>query len=443
MKKSMSLLLILTLLLPPASFAKVHVASDQVIPERRHNIVLSVLLDELNSRYERIMSSVPAQTVNAIEIERKVQINEAINKKRAELASGEISVEQWRNEAAEINREALQQQKDELLYQISNLRTEELDRIAAVMQNNLNYLDAQQEYQAAYTRTEKARALSHAIISDLDQHLSMLNKSSRFMSKEAWLRDLSRTQSAFNTKGSSSRKWLKILGYAALGVAAAGLVSWGVASSVYGSKYNKRKSELDRQFEDFRSELEKQYNDLNARLTQEELNYLSNSGFVLSTCGTFQRPSSILCNRYNYQLFSGTTFCSVSCYRNPTTGGETLHSAPACTSPYIPSDCYDPQEYSDGYDNGYDDGYDQGHGDGVDDGDYDGGEDGWEDGSSDGEWDGYDQGYSDGFQFGYESYWGYTLMSSPISSTQYSQKNYNKGYQDGQSDAHIVFGGVK
>jgi hypothetical protein len=226
----------------------------------------------------------------------------------------------------------------------------------------------------------------------------MVSKRTRFMTADAWAKDLQRTQVAYNSKG--DHNWLKILGFAAIGIAATGLVTWGIASAIYGGRYHDKVDKLQAQYDAVKADLEAKYQAFVQRLTNEELKYLGDNGYALMTCASYEMPDSILCNGYHYQLMQGTKYCTVQCYKNVATGKETLHQAPVCSSPFIPADCYDPSEYwrghQAGYNDGYDPGYNAGYNDGWDDGDYDGYNDGYDDGESEG----YDDGYSDGYSAG-------------------------------------------
>ena len=123
------------------------------------------------------------------------------------------------------------------------------------------------------------------------------------------------------------------------------------------------------------------------------------------------------------------------CYKNVTTGQETLHEAPVCQNMSLPADCYsysrERDDYTSGYNDAYDpayrDGYYDGSQDGTYDGDYDGANDGYNDGNLDGyfdgEADGYNDGFDDGYRDGFDDRWleGY-------------DDGYYWGYEDGLDD---------
>ncbi|OFZ21332.1 MAG: hypothetical protein A2X94_07745 [Bdellovibrionales bacterium GWB1_55_8] len=417
-----------------------------VVQARSQETLLNATLDTISTRYDRIFAKIPQALVNRVDIEKKANLAREVTESIARLKDDQISTAEFRDRVLKLNQEALQTQKDELIRQIQGFSIETLNEIASVMEGNRSYAEAQQEYMAAFTRKEKADVISRVLISDLDHQFSMMNKRSARMTQAQWILDLERMQSAMNTKG--DKRWLKVLGYAVLGIAAVGLVSWGVANSVYSGRYQTRKTELDREFEKTRAQLEAKYNELNQRLSQEQENYLQESGYVWTTCGNYEMPDSILCNGYDYALFQGTKFCSVQCYRHPASGKETMHSAPTCTSPYIPADCYDPSEYDRGWDDGYSDGSNDGSADGRYDGDEQGSEDGWYDGQEDGWMDGYDDGYAIGFNEGYTDYfWGAPMLmtlkqASPNTSPAARDQGYKAGLSDGRNDAKLLLSGT-
>jgi hypothetical protein len=436
--------LIATMVLPPSAMGGVSrvtasdpvrapvtmAASAAVAPEAPKNTVLRTLLDSVASRYERILSKVPSELLQDVETGRTQEIDQAVAEKLSELKSGQKTVAQFRQEMLETSLSQLKEQKQEIFYQIHNLEAEQLDAIAEAMKGNPDYRDAWASYQAAYTRTEKANALTDAVMLDLDHLTSMLTKRSHRMSQADWERDLNGVQGMYNTKG-SSKKWLKAVGIAVLGVAAVGLITWGVASSVYGRKLDRVRDQREAQYRDLQSRLETEYNAYAQKLDQDEKDYLRDHGFVLTTCGTYQMPDSIICNRYDYQVFQGTRFCSVQCYKNLTTGQETLHQPTTCTSPFIPADCYDPSEYDQGYNDGYSDNYDPGHAAGTNDGAYDGAQDGADDGDSDGYNDGYNEGYSSGYDDGYGKRLELRALLAP-------SPEWQRGFDDGLSDARTL-----
>ena len=113
MKRSICLLLILALLLPPATYANPGGRGDSGArtTEQRHNAVLGALLDELNIRYERIMASAPAKMVDEVEVARKAELNTVLSQKKADLEAGRLTVQELRNEVTQINQQSLQEQK--------------------------------------------------------------------------------------------------------------------------------------------------------------------------------------------------------------------------------------------------------------------------------------------------------------------------------------------
>ena len=439
MTRYLAIILILQVALAPiAGQAKVGTVPDQ---SRRANYLLELVLESVSGRYEGILKKIPRELVNGLKTQRKARLEQAVGERLQALKEGTMTPNALREEVVRLNQENLKAQKEELFYQIHNLPAEAMDAIASRIENHPSYVDGLQEYRAAYTRTEKANALAKAVSQDLDHHFSMIGKRSNFMTKEGWVMDLERLRATHKVKRIDKDEWLTIIGLAALGIATVGLMTWGIAAGVYGGKYNARKTELDNQYESLRRQLEQHYNQYSRLLSDEEARYLQDNGFVKTICGRYELPDSIICNRYDYALFQGTRYCTVECFKSLADGRETFHSAPSCSAPFIPADCYDPSEYEQGYEDGYGPGYDEGVPDGEEQGDEDGTRVGYDDGFEDGEDEGYNDGYSDGFDDGYQSYTGVMMKPLWTSRTGSSRSLYDRGYQDGKRDAQILMGG--
>lgn len=447
-------LLVAALALPPSTRA---VAASETKAEP--NAILTAILDKIGRKYEEIMPASGTILVDQVAAARKAPFEAAMKKRIDGLKNGTIQPDQLRNELVTVQKRALEDQKKELFQQVHSLPAEQLDELAETFKGNDSYADARQEYQAAYTRTEKANALVRAAFVDLDHTTSLLVKRSTSLTKEGLIQDLTASKremlgqpttpsSAKGRKMSDrTRRLLIVAGVAAAGVLAVGLISWGVSSAVYGGQYGRHKNDLDNQFDSLKkqldghysdlnaqlsqhynqtqTELQNRYNDLNNSLTQQESDYLNQNGFVYMTCATYQMPDAILCNNYNYQVISGTQYCTVSCYKNVATGQETLHAAPTCTSPFIPADCYNPAEYT----HGVQDGTNQGRADGN----YDGTNAGASQGHTDGSADGYNDGYNDGYDSRYTRAYNDAYDSSYY--TAYNS-NYTKGYNAGYSKGY-------
>lgn len=433
---------IATMTLPHASVFAQDRSKDLDLRNQK-NTVLANVLDSVGKRYSAILSKLSPKMVNQVELEKRIELNAQIETRIKALKEGTITPKALREELIKVGRESLEEQKQEIFYQIHNLPTDKLDELAESMADNDSYEDARMAYESAFTRTEKANALAQAVYQDLDHLFSMMGKRSNFMNEQALVNDLKSVQNLYNTKGDADEdRWLKVLGYAALTVAAVGVVSWGIASGVYSGRYNDRRSQLQNQFNKLKTDLENRYNTLTLRLDQEEKQYLADNGFVYQQCAKYEAPDSIVCNRYDYQKFSGTKFCSVNCYKNTATGQETLHGPVTCTSPFIPADCYDPADYDSGYAQGKADGRTDGKTDGGNDGWEAGAEDGWEIGYEDGDVDGYTDGYTDGFEDGYNAYFGTLSTPLQVNSTTATStgtiSRFDSGYQDGLRDAELI-----
>lgn len=442
------------------TFNSSYAAADTVVLEKgqktkKPEVMYRVLLKELNSKYSVLGEKLPVAMVQEVKEERLKRLNTELKQKIADLENESNkdagkALDEAKKEAKLAAVQELGRIKKEMTAQVLSMQIDELDKLAEVFSNNQSYTDFEMEYMSAFTRNEKAAIIVKALAVDLDRINTMLMKKTNRLSKASFVADLKKSLTYFNdTKLSGGNKSYgkteieEILLYAGIAIAAVGVVSWGVASIVYGGRYRKARSQREAQFNQLRSELQAQYNDLFTYLTNEELSYLNSNGFALTQCASYSQPDSIICNGKNYNVYSGEKFCTVKCYKNATTGQETLHQAPVCSSPFIPSDCYDPTEYELAYDDGYGDGYDDGYFDGELDGDEDGAFDGDDDGYEDGFDDGYADGYDDGFTAGYNTYWdGKSANKAGVLAPKSNKlkSTYEKGYRDGLRDAEILFG---
>jgi hypothetical protein len=419
--------------------ARAEVSAEPLVlrPAEKQRNLLAEVTGLVHKKYDVIIDKMPEHLVQALAETKAAKIAKGARERIAKIKSLELSKEDLQQETLRTTHEAIQEQKREFYYQIQNLHTEQLDELSEVFFDNSHYEEFELEYYSAFTRIEKAKVIARALNRDLDHLMSVTYKRASIMNEKAWQQDLGYVEMMHSHKSWDKEKWRKVLLYAGIAIAAVGIISWGIAESNGKSRYDDRHNQLERDYQNLRNQLEQQYNELETRLLQEEMDYLNDNGFSYQLCATYEMPDSIICNGHNYNMFQGTKFCSVYCYKNTTTGQETMHEAPVCTSPFIPADCYDPSEYWDGYDDGYDIGYDDGDYDGRIDGDEDGADDGYDDGYDDGWSDGYDDGYDDGFSDGYDSYVGGYMAANGTNS---SKPGYSRGYRHGLRDAKILFG---
>lgn len=417
--------------------------------------LIGAAVELIEQRYQRVYEAMPQELVTEIALSKKQELNAVLADEISTLESGIQSSEDIRKKVMQVSKIALEEQKRDVLRHLETLRTDEMDVLAQVLATNPAYLDEWMQYQASFTRIEKNRALSSAVLKDIDHVFSAQLKRSRMMGRQAWVDDLKKVKSVYDAKGDG---WKKVLQISALAVAGIGLVTWGIAHGVYSGRFNAARNERIREYNALWNDLEGKYLQLESDLNASEVDYLQRNGFTWGVCGSFEMPDSILCNRYDYALFSGQKHCTVHCYKNARTGQETLHAAPSCISPFIPSDCYDPTEYDRGFNDGYEEGWYTGYEEGTVEGEYDGFYDGYDDGYEDayydgwteGEAEGYASGYADGFSAGYSAYvsavsstssTGSLTLSSSTSSS--SLSTYQKGFMAGQQDSKMLFGGLQ
>ncbi len=420
-------------------------ASETTAPRDVRHIAL-VMLHDIEATSAKILEKVDSKVLNALDLEKTAAAKKEIAEQIAATLKSDAEVENLRSEAREAAISEAKRAKTDLISKISLASTETLDRYAEQMKTNPAYSDLSTEYAGAFTQSEKSRILTQVVIQDLDQVLTMTLKRLNWLNAEGLRSDLKSLEArVFGGKGDGA-KIKRILLIAGAAVAFVGLATWGVASSKYAKIRNERRDVLEGEFQKLRSELQavrdtlaasqkaeldtlvakltKNYNELNSKLTKEELDFLKTNGYVRMQCNSYTQNSSIICNKYGYQVFRGTTTCSVMCYKNVLLNRETLFEAPVCFSSYIPSDCFSQAmydaEYNQGYNRGYNDkepvgerdGRNQGNTDGAKDGAEDGDDDGYDDGKADGKADGYDDAYYKAYNAGYK-------------------ERYNLGYEDG------------
>jgi hypothetical protein len=346
-------------------------------------------------------------------------------------------VANFKKELIKLNEQELGTMRTDLQGYLNGMMDSEINQLGSVLKQNPMYSDLSLDFSSAFTMNEKRNVIQGALMKDLGFLRSVYNKKIGYASKADLKKDLEQNLIVFQNTHSSKGDSGKILQISLIILAGLALVTWGIASAVYGGKLARIKSDRENQLADLKKNLQNQYNLYKDQLTQNELNYLKENGYFRTVCGTFSQPDSILCNRYQYKLFTGNKHCSVYCYKNIDTGKETLHEPAVCTSAFIPTDCYDPQEYWNAYARGDSDGYYDGYDDGSRDGDSDGRSDGRSDGDYDGRDDGYDDGYSDGYNDGYDS--GYSGKSLKSFVPFAKSEEYLRGFTDGVEQYQILF----
>jgi hypothetical protein len=387
------------------------------------------LLTMVDKRYSLLSRQVDKRLIEETGKAREDFSLKQLDSDIAGIKSGAITVEGYIDEISKKNLVEAAAQKEEMQHYVRELLDRELSELGEVLSDNPHYVELALELDTAFTRSEKQRVITEALFRDFDHLVTMTQKKISRMSKDDLLANLEKTRERLNAsedKATNKKTIIKILAIAGTAILVGGIVAW----SKYHGNYTDAKNEREGKLTDLRNRLESEFQTLSQAMKEEEMQYLQNNGFQLMQCGSYQRPDSIICSRYDYGLFSGTKYCTVHCWKNATTGQETLHQSPVCTSPFIPTDCDDPAEYGRGYDAGYDIGYDFGRDDGDEDGWYDGSYDGLEDGDEYGFEDGFDFGYSDGFSDGY---WDGSFKSD----IKNKGPGYERGFLSGKRDAEI------
>lgn len=437
-------------------------ASQTATPRNVKHLAL-VMLNDIEASAAKVLAKVDSKTLNQLDTEKTASAKKQIADQIAATKTSNVEVEKLRNEARTTAVSETKRAKAELLAKVSLASTETLDRYATEMTTNPAYAAFSTEYAGAYTQNEKSRILSIVVAQDMDQVLTMTLKRLNWLNADGLRADLkSMEKRVFGGKG-NGEKIKRILLIAGASVAFVGLATWGVASIKYAKIRNDRRGVLEGEFQKLRSELKatrdslagvqkaeldalvakltKNYADLNVKLTNDELTYLNENGYVRMQCNSYSQTSSIICNKYNYQVFQGQSTCTVMCYKNVVLNRETFFETPVCSSPYIPADCFSQAmynaEYQQGYNHGYTDYRPDGEADGRAQGTIDGRADGAYDGDTDGYNDGYDDGHADGYPIG--SYDGYSDGYAERYATGY-EDGYNVGFDDGYADAIAAAG---
>lgn len=436
MRLILSLLILPYIICPPQVYAQTFAKAEK--KEMLYQKVMGIS----EKKMALVMKHLPQGNVLFVEAEKNNSVKQELKeriKTLKEASNAEVAL--FKKELIKLNEQELSANRAELVGYLNAMSDKEINEIGQFLKAELPYEEASILFQNSFTMNEKRNAVKSALMKDLSFLRSMYNKKIGYSTKEALVQDLEQNLTIMESSQSNKSKIGEILKISLIALAGVALVTWGISSAVYGARLNRIKNERETKLTDLKKTLEAQYNAYKEELTQNELNYLANNGYIRTVCGTFTQADSILCNRYNYQLFSGTKYCQVYCYKNLATGKETLHEPAVCTSPFIPNDCYNPQEYWDAHARGKKDGYN----DGYDDGEYDGREDGASEGRYNGDSDGYDDGYDTGYSHGYDD--GYDSGAASVSKSvkfknlvPFKQSEaYLQGFRDGYEQYQILF----
>jgi hypothetical protein len=465
-------LLVASLIMQPLAV----MAADPVTPATKatpHTLhIASIMLEDLSISAGKYLAKVDTKILNSMDAAQSAVAVKEIDDQIAATKKSPADVEALRREARSTAVSEAKRSKEDLINKLMGASIETLDRYGAALQGNPEYRDVASQYAAAYTRTEKAKILTTVVQQDMDQVLSASLKRLNWLTADGLRLDLQRLKNrVFEGKGDGDGKKLKrILMIAGAAVAFIGLATWGIASVKYGNAlkqqrnedettYQGRKTDLDNKFAALKaqlkgqrdslattqqaelnalvSQLSAQYDALTIKLHSDELNFLSTNGYVWMQCNSYSQPSSIICNNYNYQVFVGSSTCTVMCYKNVMQNKETLHAAPVCSSPYIPADCYSQAKYDAEYNAAYNTGYTQQYPNGTHDGQIAGNTKGSADGKADGNANGDSDGYNDGYNTGYKDE--YTTAYNSGYNSRYNdgyEAGYTSGYNDGYNSGY-------
>lgn len=424
-----SLLILPAFICPPQVFAQ-----GLAAPKKSSAMLYQKVLQIAEKKADLMSRSLPAGNVMIVQSEKNKAVKEELVARISKMeASTNAEVAEFKKSMVKLNEQELSEMSHELQGYLNAMSETEIMNLAQTLRESRQYDDEAMQFTSAFTLNEKRIAIKAALQSDLSFLRSVYNKKLAKASKDELKKDLESNLKTFSAQSSNKADTKKILQISLIALAGVALATWGISSAVYGARLSRVRSDREAKLAELQKNLNAQYAAYKDQLTNEEMNFLKNNGYVRVVCGTYDQPDSILCNRYNYKVFSGQKHCQVYCYRNLATGKETLHEPAICTSPWIPSDCYDPKEYWDAYARGEDDGYDDGYSSGYSRGD--------SDGYSDGRSDGYDDGYSDGYSYGYDD--GYSSGYSPMKRRGYiplkKSEEYLKGFNDGLEQYRILF----
>lgn len=431
LKRLLLFLCLPTFIFPPEVIAGVK------IKENKSEMFYQKILSLAERKAEKMAILMPKAELQYVLNDKNNAVEEELNQKIAFIEKANPSeINQFKRDLIKLNEQEIVHMSQELRSYLEVLSEKELMSFGDFLGTHRFYQAETMSYRDAFTLEEKKQVLRNAISLDFNFLRSHFNKRIALSSKESLIKDLRSNLFIFKNTNQQKGEIKKILQISLLVLAGVALVTWGISSAVYGARLKRYKSDRENQLNQLKDDLAAKYQAYENELTAAEEKFLAENNYVRTLCGTFSQPDSILCNRFDYQLFTGIKYCSVYCYKQLSTGKETLHEPASCTSPFIPANCYDPQEYwdayaigkDDGYDVGYNSGYSSGSSDGQSDGSYDGRQDGYYDGNSDGYYDGYNDGYAQG------------SSSKSISLIPYLRsESYLQGYRDGLEQYQILF----
>ena len=457
-RTGISALLITSMFLQPMlGLADVGGAATAPQPPQHSLQIASIMLEDMAISTGLILQKIDTTTLNTIDAEKSAIAQKQVTDQIELTKKSDADLESVRDSARSAAVKEAKRSKDDLTIRIAGASSETLDKYGAALKLNAGYADYAQQYAAAYTRTEKAQVLVAVVSQDIDQVLAVSLKRLNWLTADGIRADLQDLNNrVFEGKG-DGKNIKRILLIAGASVAFIGLATWGIATLSYNNSYNQqqgeletayqaRKTQLDAQFAQLKASLDGQqtqlgaaqaaelnalntklssdYNALSAKLSADQTKYLNDNGYVWMTCNTYSQASSMICNNYNYQVFTGTSTCTVMCYKNVMQNRETLQAAPVCTSAYIPADCYSQAKYDAEYNAAYGSGYNAQHPIGEADGGAAGAVDGQHVGQNTGTTNGTDDGKHDGYQDGYNNQYNGAYQ------TGYNDR-YNTGYEDG------------
>lgn len=439
--------LLLTLALLPYFLFPREAFSQVQRPAQKKELLYQRVVSMVEKKMTPILAKLPQGNVMMVEQEKRASVRDELTQRIKSLENAtNVQVAAYKRELIKLNESELVNLRSELHGYLNAMSEKEINELGKFLVSAPEYKNIAMEYESAFTNKEKATVIKNALSEDLSFLRSVYNKKIGLSTPKALKHDLENNLLFFQSTNKDNNKILLICAAVLAGVA---LVSWGIASSKYGGRYKRAESAREQQLNQLKADLQAKYLAYQADLTTKEQNFLRDNGFVRTVCGTYSQPDSKLCNRYNYQLFSGTKHCTVYCQKSTVTGHETMHEPAVCTSAFIPGDCYDPNEYWNAYargdSDGYSDGYDDGTYDGDDDGHDDGISHGRQDGESDGRDDGYDAGYDDGYDDGYSrgASDGWADSGSPKSQLSFvpfaKSPAYLKGFKDGHEQYQLLF----
>jgi hypothetical protein len=474
----LSTILISSLVLTPFAHSAYAQGTPSQIPVEKIKAqprLLTIIMQDIESRYQGIAKSRAKTLLSSVDSKKSAQTEKELGLLIEDLNSGKVSIENVKSQMISHNIVSTKEMKRLLLNQLRSMPSQRLNKFIQAVKANPAYSRATEKLDMAYTNNEKVNIIKDVLYQDLDQSMMASIKKIHWLNTKGMSDDLKRVQKQYTATKGDSKKLLRMLLIGAAVIAAAGLISYGIANSSYKNQYKAREKvvksaydskakayanelaalkaellaernqlngELQAQYNQLVAELQAQQQELTQTLTAQENQHLQDNGYVRMVCNSYTVPNSTLCNRYNYNMFNGSTTCTVMCMKNIDTGRETLHELPQCASPFIPADCFSQAMYQAEQTQGYNAGYSEGTVDGgvvgSQDGAYDGNANGSEDGYNDGYNDGYDYGYDSTYDNGFDNGWydGYDDGFRDRYTEGY-EDGYNTGYADGYDDFYV------